>query len=49
MTARTRHDWTLTETGERFLRLSRFHVTAIEPFTPVPAEEALRHLRTAAD
>jgi hypothetical protein len=49
MTARTHHDWTLTETGERFLRLNRFHVTAIEPFTPVSAEEALAHLRAAAD
>ncbi|MEU9118492.1 nuclear transport factor 2 family protein [Streptomyces sp. NPDC048506] len=43
MTARTRHDWTLTDTGERYLRLKRFHVTALEPFTPVTAEEALAH------
>ncbi|MFJ9847603.1 hypothetical protein ACIRYZ_45745 [Kitasatospora sp. NPDC101155] len=43
MTARTRHDWTLTDTGERYLRLKRFHVTALEPFTPVTAEDALAH------
>ncbi len=47
MTARTRHDWTLVETGERYLRLSRFAVTALEPFTPVSAEEALAHLHAA--
>jgi hypothetical protein len=41
MVARTRHDWTLTETGERYPRLSRFAVTALEPFSPVTAEEAL--------
>ncbi|MET8627886.1 hypothetical protein ABZW30_29795 [Kitasatospora sp. NPDC004669] len=43
MTARTRHAWTLTDTGERYLRLKRFHVTVLEPFTPVTAEEALAH------
>ncbi|MGW1195761.1 hypothetical protein ACWD4B_07855 [Streptomyces sp. NPDC002536] len=45
MTARTRHRWTLTETGERFLRLSRFAVSALEPFTPVTADEALAAFR----
>jgi hypothetical protein len=43
MTARTRHDWTLVETGEHYLRLRSFAVTALEPFTPVTAEEALAH------
>lgn len=47
MTARTRHAWTLTESGERYLRLSDFAVTALDPFTPVTAEQALAHLRTA--
>ncbi|MFI9269349.1 hypothetical protein ACIGXM_01295 [Kitasatospora sp. NPDC052896] len=39
--ARTEHSWTLPETDERYLRLSRFEVAALEPFTPVTAEEAL--------
>ncbi|WP_316759400.1 hypothetical protein [Streptomyces herbicida] len=43
MTARTRHDWTLTDTGERYLRLKHFHVAVLDPFTPVTAEEALAH------
>jgi hypothetical protein len=47
MTARTRHDWTLTDTGERYLRLNRFAVTALDPFTPVTAEEALAHNQAA--
>ncbi|MGF1429828.1 nuclear transport factor 2 family protein [Kitasatospora sp. LaBMicrA B282] len=47
MTARTRHRWTLTDTGERFLRLSRFAVTQLEPFAPVTAEEALAAFRAA--
>ncbi|MEV7603779.1 DUF4440 domain-containing protein [Kitasatospora sp. NPDC089797] len=47
MTARTRHAWTLTDTGESHLRLSRFTVTAVEPFTPVPAEQALAHFTAA--
>ncbi|MFG2794995.1 nuclear transport factor 2 family protein [Streptomyces sp. NPDC048419] len=47
MTACTRHDWTLADTGERYLRLKRFHVTALEPFTPVTAEEALAHHNAA--
>ncbi|EST36571.1 hypothetical protein [Streptomyces roseochromogenus] len=47
MTALTRHDWTLTDTGERYLHLKRFHTTALEPFTPVTAEEALAHHDTA--
>ncbi|MGF1426174.1 hypothetical protein [Kitasatospora sp. LaBMicrA B282] len=47
MTARTRHDWTLTDTGERYPRLKRFHVTTLEPFTPATAEQALAH-HTAA-
>ncbi|MEU3352472.1 hypothetical protein [Streptomyces sp. NPDC037389] len=47
MTARTRHAWTLTETDERYLRLSRFHVTALAPFAPVTAEEALAHFQAA--
>ncbi|MFJ8478328.1 hypothetical protein [Kitasatospora sp. NPDC094011] len=47
MTARTRHAWTLTDTGESHLRLSRFAVTAVEPFTPVPAEEALARFAAA--
>lgn len=48
MTARTRHDWILLDTGERYLRLTRFGVTALEPFTPVTAEQALAHLRAAS-
>jgi hypothetical protein len=43
MTARTRHEWTLVETGERYLRLRSFAVTALDPFTPVTAERALAH------
>ncbi|MFB7618188.1 hypothetical protein [Kitasatospora sp. NPDC056181] len=43
MTARTRHQWTLAETGERHLRLRRFAVTVLDPFTPVTAQEALAH------
>lgn len=46
MTARTRHRCTLTDTGERFLRLSRFAVTALEPFPPVTADEALVSFRS---
>jgi hypothetical protein len=47
MTARTRHQWTLTDTDEPHLRLSRFAVTAVEPFTPVPAAQALAHYTAA--
>jgi hypothetical protein len=43
MTARTRHHWTLAETGERYLRLRRFAVTILDPFTPVTAQQALAH------
>lgn len=43
MIARTRHHWTLAETGERYLRLRRFAVTTLDPFTPVTAQEALAH------
>lgn len=43
MTARTRHVWTLAETGERYLRLKRFHVDIVEPFTPTTADQALAH------
>ena len=48
MTATTRHEWTLTDTDERHLRLSRFKVTALAPFTPVTAAEALSHFRAAS-
>ncbi|MDT0449247.1 hypothetical protein [Streptomyces hesseae] len=47
MTARTRHARTLPETDELYLRLSRFQVTALDPFTPVTAEQALSHFRAA--
>jgi len=43
MTARTRHHWTLAETGERYLHLRRFAVTILDPFTPVTAQQALAH------
>jgi hypothetical protein len=43
MIARTRHRWTLADTGERYLRLRRFAVTILDPFTPVAASEALAH------
>jgi hypothetical protein len=43
MTARTRHHWALAETGERYLRLRRFAVTILDPFTPVTAQQALAH------
>ncbi|MFJ9968799.1 hypothetical protein [Streptomyces avermitilis] len=47
MTARTRHDWTLTDTDGRYLRLSRFAVTTLNAFTPVTATEALHHFEAA--
>ncbi|WP_225725241.1 MULTISPECIES: hypothetical protein [unclassified Nocardia] len=40
-TARTRHDWTLRESGERYPRLHRYEAEVIEPPTPIPAEDAL--------
>ncbi|MER5548577.1 hypothetical protein ABT072_40600 [Streptomyces sp. NPDC002589] len=43
MTARTRHQWTLAETGQRYLRLRHFAVTTLDPFTPATAQEALAH------
>jgi hypothetical protein len=32
MAARTRHDWLLIDTGERFLRPKEARITAVEPF-----------------
>ncbi|MGW1289489.1 hypothetical protein ACWD4N_39025 [Streptomyces sp. NPDC002586] len=43
MTARTRHQWTLAETGQRYLCLRHFAVTTLDPFTPATAQEALAH------
>ncbi|MEU8515125.1 hypothetical protein AB0C76_26595 [Kitasatospora sp. NPDC048722] len=41
--ARTRHHWNLAETGERYLRLRRFAVTVLDPFTHATAQEARAH------
>ena len=46
MIAHTRHDWTLRETGERYLRLQSFAVTPVVPFTPATADEALDHFNS---
>jgi hypothetical protein len=49
MIARTRHEWTLIETEERYLRLKYFEVVPLEPFTPVTAEQALAHYQAATE
>ncbi|WP_141315841.1 hypothetical protein [Streptomyces spinoverrucosus] len=41
VTTATRHRWTLRETGDRYLRLSDFHVARIRPLARVTAHEAL--------
>lgn len=41
MTARTHHDWVLVDLGEPQLRLREFTVSAVRPFAPATAEDAL--------
>ena len=48
MTARTHHEWTLTDAGERFPRLASFVVSAVRPFAPSTAVDALADLRSVA-
>ncbi|HTJ72743.1 MAG TPA: hypothetical protein VL551_34710 [Actinospica sp.] len=45
MTARTHHEWTLTDADEHFPRLASFVVTAVRPFAPATAVDALADLR----
>lgn len=45
MTARTHHEWTLVDDGGPLPRLREFRVTAVEPFAPATAEDALADFR----
>jgi hypothetical protein len=50
MTARTHHEWTLTDAeDDRFPRLASFAVTIVQPFAPATAVDALADLRSVAD
>lgn len=48
MTARTHHEWTLTDADERFPRLAAFAVHVVQPFAPATAVDALNDLRSVA-
>ena len=48
MTARTHHEWRLTDADERFPRLTAFAVQVTQPFAPTTAEDALADLRSVA-